>query len=300
MARPDQRHPDNVEGDWFVDTRCIECDAARHYAPGLIGSRHGLSVVQRQPETAEEDAAMWRAALCCPTQSIGTISRRRAPEGVFPWELADGIHLCGYNDPSSYGAHSYLAVRPEGNLLVDSPRFTRRLAEPVDALGGVDHVLLTHRDDVADAERWAERYGARVWIHAEERSAAPFATDLVEGDEPVEVRPGLRIVPAPGHTRGHVVFHLEDRYLFTGDTLHWNHRRGELDVFPNQTWYSWEVLTATMARLGELRVDWVLPGHGKWGRVGAQAYREQLASLATGMAALGRAGWAARPNTSFA
>ena len=38
MARLDQRHPDGVDGDWYADTRCISCDVARHYAPGLIAA----------------------------------------------------------------------------------------------------------------------------------------------------------------------------------------------------------------------------------------------------------------------
>ncbi|MFT3855656.1 MAG: hypothetical protein QM733_23440 [Ilumatobacteraceae bacterium] len=46
-------------------------------------------------------------------------------------------------------------------MLVDSPRFTEALAGPIGEMGGVDHVVLTHRDDVADAQRWATRFGAR-------------------------------------------------------------------------------------------------------------------------------------------
>jgi glyoxylase-like metal-dependent hydrolase (beta-lactamase superfamily II) len=286
VARLDQRHPDGVEGDWFADTRCIDCDVARHYAPELIGADdQGLSVFLRQPATQDEEMQVWRAALACPTQSIGTVSRLAAPSGVFPWELTDGVHLCGYNSEHSFGAHSYLVVRPEGNLLVDSPRFTRRLTGPIDELGGIDHVLLTHRDDVVDADRWADRYGARVWIHELERSAAPYATDLIEGTDSIDVRPGLRIVPVPGHTRGSVVFHLEERYLFTGDTLHWNHRRQRLDVFPYQTWYSWESLTESIASMADLSVEWVLPGHGKWHRLPPAASRRQLQDLAAGMPA---------------
>ena len=37
MPRPDLAHPDDASGDWFVDSRCIRCDAARHWAPELIG-----------------------------------------------------------------------------------------------------------------------------------------------------------------------------------------------------------------------------------------------------------------------
>src|SRR4051812_2729333 len=128
MARLDQRHPANVDGDWFVDTRCIDCDVARQYAPGLIeADRDGLSWVARQPETDDEWAEMWRAALACPTQSIGTRSRQRPPAHVFPWTVTAGVQLCGHNDESSFGAHSYFVRRPAGNLLVDSPRWTRPL-----------------------------------------------------------------------------------------------------------------------------------------------------------------------------
>ena len=88
MARIDMVHPDNAEGPWFVDTRCIACDASRHWAPDLIGmDEDGLSFVARQPENAGEVAALWRAAVACPTQSIGTTEARRPPEPAFPYEL---------------------------------------------------------------------------------------------------------------------------------------------------------------------------------------------------------------------
>ena len=62
MARRDEAHADNVVGPWFVDTRCIGCDVARHWAPSLIGlDSKGRSFVSRQPQTSEETAALWRA-----------------------------------------------------------------------------------------------------------------------------------------------------------------------------------------------------------------------------------------------
>ncbi|GJH12755.1 hypothetical protein CBA19CS11_27975 [Caballeronia novacaledonica] len=55
-------------------------------------------------------------------------------------------------------------------------------AEPVkrfDSSGGIAHILLSHRDDVEYAEKYARQFGARVWIHREEnRLAAPCATDI--------------------------------------------------------------------------------------------------------------------------
>ena len=300
MARIDLVHPDNVEGPWFVDTRCIKCDAARHWAPGLIDmDEDGLSFVARQPENPEETAALWRAAVACPTQSIGTIESRRPPEPAFPFELTPGVYALGHNTRESFGAHSYLVPRRGGNLMTDSPRYNRGLAELVDDLGGVRHVLLSHRDDVADADRWADRYGADVWIHTADADAAPYATALFEGDESTQTAPGVVTVPVPGHTEGSVAFHVDDRWLFTGDTLHWNHRRSELDVFAGAMFHSWEALADSIDRLAELQVEWVFPGHGNWHNIGAATYAEQLSRLGSDMREIGRSGWSSRPNTAY-
>jgi glyoxylase-like metal-dependent hydrolase (beta-lactamase superfamily II) len=296
VARLDQAHPLDVPGDWFVDTRCIACDVARHWAPDLIAEdSDGLSYVLRQPRTPEEEATMWRAAEACPTQSIGNRAVRRPPEAPFPYELTPGVLAMGHNDRSSFGAHSYLVQHRGGNVLVDSPRFLRSLAERVDGLGGIAHVLLTHRDDVADADQWAARYGARVWIHADDSRAAPYATDVLEGMEPVVITDGVTVVPIPGHTRGSVAFHVDDRWLFTGDSLHWNHRRDHLDVFAGATWYSWERLADSMDRLSRLRVEWVFPGHGMWHDVGAETYAIQMARLGPAMREQGSARWRSDP-----
>ncbi|MCY3616297.1 MAG: MBL fold metallo-hydrolase [Acidimicrobiaceae bacterium] len=300
MARIDLVHPDNAEGPWFVDTRCIRCDAARHWAPGLIDrDGEGLSFVARQPEGPEEVSALWRAAVACPTQSIGTSEARRPPSPAFPFELTPGVYALGHNARSSFGAHSYLVPRTGGNLMVDSPRFTRGLAELVDDLGGVRHVLLSHRDDVADADRWADRYGADVWIHEADADAAPYATVVLEGDRITDIASGVVSVPTPGHTEGSVVFHIDERWLLTGDTLHWNHRRDELDVFAGAMFHSWEVLADSMDRLATLEVEWVFPGHGNWHQVGPALYAQQMAWLGPAMREMGRSAWANRPDTLY-
>ena len=300
MARLDSAHPENVEGPWFVDTRCIRCDVARHWAPGLIEmDSAGRSYLARQPDGPEESAALWRAAEACPTQSIGNTKIRRPPDPSFPHQLTPGVWALGHNAQSSFGAHSYLVERPDGNLMVDSPRYLRGLAERVDDLGGVSHVLLSHRDDVADADRWAERYGAQVWIHADDADAAPYATMILDGDETQAIAAGVVAVPAPGHTEGSVVFHVDDCWLFTGDTLHWNQRRDQLDVFPEQTFQSWDVLADSMDRLSQLRVEWVFAGHGMWHNLGADLYAKQMSRLGADMRHTGQAGWAQRPHAAY-
>jgi len=284
MARLLDRHPGNAEGDWYVDTRCIDCSTCRELAPASFGVGGGQSLVVAQPDDAARATAAWRAALACPTQSIGTVSRQPRPAGLFPQELDGGVYYCGFNSERSFGANAYFVRRPGGNLLIDSPRWTRTLAEPIEARGGVDDVLLTHRDDVADAEKWAAHFGARVWIHADDRHAAPFATDVVSGRGDHEIRPGLTVVPLPGHTQGSVAYVLEERYLFSGDSLAWRAlparendgpnpagrepangggELGDLVAFRQSCWYSWNEQARSLARLAAgHRFSWVLPGHG--------------------------------------
>lgn len=257
----------------------------------------GRSFLARRPQTSDEEAALWRASVACPTKSIGNRRMARPPPGTFPYELTPGVYALGHNAPSSFGGHSYLAVRPSGNLMVDSPRFTRSLTDQVDDLGGIAHVLLSHRDDIADADRWASRYGSRVWIHTADADAAPFATDITTSDQ--SVVDGIVSIHTPGHTEGHVVYHVDGRWLFTGDTLFWNQRRQELDVTPIQTWFSWDALADSMDRIADLKVEWVFAGHGKWHHVGAETYSKQMSRLGPTMRSDGRAAWAKKPDTMF-
>ncbi|MBW3664776.1 MAG: MBL fold metallo-hydrolase [Actinobacteria bacterium] len=269
-----------MDGAWFVDTRCIDCDACRQLAPDLIARVDRTSVVTRQPTTPEEEDRMWLGALACPTRSIGTAPPRPEPRGIYPHHLEDGVHYCGFNSPDSFGANAFFVVRPEGNVLIDAPRWTRKLAEPFEEAGGIAHVLLTHRDDVADADRYAETFGARVWIHEHDASAAPFATDLLRGADPTEIRPDLVAIPVPGHTRGSVMFLLEDTHLFTGDSLYWGRSSQTLQYHRSATWYSHEVQADSLERLAdEHRFEYVLAGHGDRARRPADEMHDRLADL---------------------
>jgi glyoxylase-like metal-dependent hydrolase (beta-lactamase superfamily II)/ferredoxin len=292
VARLDSVNPLNADGDWFVDTRCIDCDTCRQLAPSVFVGVRGRAVVGAQPAPGSTgDRAASLASVACPTQSIGTRARRPFPVGGggFPLEIAPatGVYQCGWNAESSYGAHSWLAARPgtpTGSSLVDSPRWSSRLAAEVRALGGIDRVLLTHQDDVADAGRWAAEFGAEVWIHADDARAAPFATHVVEGEDPVEVAPGLLCVPVPGHTRGSVVYVLEDRFLFSGDSLAWDAEDDDLVAWEDVCWWSWPAQLASLRKLAQVSsFEWVLPGHGHRSPapLPTAEHRERLLALVT-------------------
>ena len=280
MARLELRHPANAHGDWYVDTRCIDCGTCRELAPEIFGQDRSQSVVHWQPPQSDELGA-WLAAQACPTQSIGTTEHRPRPGRLFPREIerASGVFDLGYCSPDSFGATSWLVARASGNVMIDSPRFTAALIAPLRAHGGIDHIALTHRDDVADAERWAHEFGARVWIATADRSAAPFATDLL-GTDDTPITRDLLSISVPGHTRGSVTFLLEGRYLFTGDSLAWSRQRHDLTAFRDACWFSWSEQTASLSRLAEQhRFEWVLPGHGDRAHVPPDEMRTRLLSL---------------------
>lgn len=290
MAHRARRHPETAPGPWFVDTRCIDCDAARHVAPGLIvrNPSDGVSLFTRQPETPDEIAMAWRAVQVCPTRSVGHETLRRPDTPVFPEPLGDDVYRLGHNARSSFGAHSYLAVRATGNVMVDAPRWTREVADPLTSLGGVDHIVLSHRDDVADAERYAIHFGATVWIHVHDRDAAPFATRLIDGTEPATISDGVVAFPVPGHTRGSVLYLIDDHLLFTGDSLCWDPARGRLHAFRRACWFSWPEQIAALTRFhdSELGFDRLFAGHG-WSHSGEPAmFRRALADLLARMPAM--------------
>lgn len=289
MARPQDRNPHSVAGDWYVDTGCIDCDAARQVAPGLIGTdQAGLSVFLRQPETPDDLEMAWRALLVCPTRSVGNETVERPYPRLYPHDLGDGVFRLGHNARSSFGAHSYLVRRDTGNLMVDSPRWTREVYGPLEELGGLDHILLTHRDDVADARKFAERFGARVWIHADDASAAPWATDLVEGTAPVAVRDDLLCFPVPGHTKGSVLWLVDGHLLFSGDSLAWSPGPGRLTAFRNACWHSWPEQQRSLTRFAEARhpFDRLFCGHGWSHDAPADVFARSLTDLTVRM--LGR------------
>jgi glyoxylase-like metal-dependent hydrolase (beta-lactamase superfamily II) len=284
VADRERRHAKNVAGPWFVDDSCIDCDASRQCAPNLFADVGGQTVVIKQPETEDERRLAMRALLLCPTASIGVDGPKPDPAGLFPWEIERGVFLAGYNSADSFGANSFFVERAEGNLLIDSPRFVRPLVRELEARGGLSAILLTHQDDVADADRYAQHFGAKVFIHEADARGAPFATELLRGLEPVELRPGLIAFPVPGHTRGSVMFLLEDTFLFSGDSLYFSRERRALSAFRSACWYSWTEQTRSLARLSErVEFEWVLPGHGDRHRAEKDRMKRWLRELVARM-----------------
>jgi glyoxylase-like metal-dependent hydrolase (beta-lactamase superfamily II) len=176
-------------------------------------------------------------------------------------------------------ANSYFVRHPGGNWLIDSPKFLPRLVRRFEEWGGIAHVFLTHRDDVADARLYAERFGSRRYVHRAELSAQPDAEVVLDGYDPCELAPGFLAVPTPGHTEGHCVLLLGERFLFTGDHLGFDRQNRRLTASPDYCWHSWPEQTESMRRLTGFRFEWVLPGHGQRVHRPAGETQGQLAAL---------------------
>jgi glyoxylase-like metal-dependent hydrolase (beta-lactamase superfamily II)/ferredoxin len=274
MATLAERLPDNAPGLFYVDRSCIDCDTCRRVAPAVFAEGDGHSFVASQPGTTEERRRALMALVACPTASIGTASRTDATPGVraYPERIEENVSFCGFTAESSFGAWSYFIERPEGNVLVDSPRAAGPLLRALEERGGVATLFLTHRDDVADHAALRRRFACERILHADDVTGRTQEVERkLTGADPIPLADDLLAIPTPGHTRGHAVLLYREKFLFTGDHLAWSARRGQLIAFRDANWYSWPATMTSMERLLDLRFEWVLPGHGAWHRAESPA-----------------------------
>ncbi len=74
MSNKDDKVKDNVPGNWYVDSQCIDCDLCRTTAPANFkqNSDEGYSYVYKQPESEEEKKLCQQALEECPVEAIGS------------------------------------------------------------------------------------------------------------------------------------------------------------------------------------------------------------------------------------
>ena len=281
MADINKVVPDNTAGNFFVDTTCINCDTCRQLAPRSFADQGEYSFVFEQPQGPDEVRAATRALLCCPTGSIGTKESNDAKNIMqdLPLPVEDNVFYCGFNSPKSYGGNSFFIQHPDGNWLIDSPKYLPHLVKQFEKLGGIKYLFLTHQDDVAEAARYATEFGAQRIIHRAEISSQPGSEIIVENNDVVQFAKEFTVIPVPGHTRGHMVLLYKSKYLFTGDHLAYDPTISQLIAFRRHCWYSWEEQVKSMERLIDFEFQWVLAGHGDRAKLPSAAMHEQLVQL---------------------
>ena len=131
---------------------------------------------------------------------------------------------------------------------IDTPE-SDEIARRVEDWGGrLDLILNTHwhPDHTGGNEALAHRYGARVIGPADEGDRIPGRTRAVRGGDTVAVGAlSARVIATPGHTKGHIAYHLPGPALaFVGDTV-FSLGCGRLfEGTPEQMWASIERLRA--------------------------------------------------------
>lgn len=287
MADQKRAVPENVAGNFFVDSTCINCDTCRQLAPETFGDAGETAFVKAQPKTSDQERKALRALVCCPTASIGTRDKSKVQDAIadFPMRIDAEVFYCGFNSDQSYGASSYFVQHKDGNWLIDSPRFVKTLVEQFKKLGGIKYIFLTHQDDVADADKYASAFGASRIIHCHDNRAQSDSEIVIEGEKPKHFGNDFQVIPVPGHTRGHMVLLYKDVYLFGGDHIFFDSTLKRLSATRQYCWYSWERQTESMSSLKDFSFEWVLPGHGRRGHLEKKEMRKQLSDLVERMQA---------------
>ena len=286
MAKVNLRLAENISGDFYVDSSCIDCDTCRWMTPSVFNRAGGQSVVYHQPTNETERLRSLQALLACPTSSIGTVEKpvdiKNAIASI-PIPVSENVYHCGYHSKNSYGAASYLIVRPEGNVLVDSPRFAPPLVKRLEEMGGIRYLYLTHRDDVADHQKFHEYFKCDRILHSDDITTDTRNVEIqLTGLESFALDNDLLIIPVPGHSKGHTVL-LSKNFLFTGDHLAWSEGLQQLVGFPDVCWYSWSKQVESMRQLLNYSFEWVLPGHGRRYHADTATMHQQMQQCVTWM-----------------
>jgi len=73
MASKENKNEGNVEGKYYCDEECIDCDLCRSTAPDNFKRNEdlGYSFVYKQPENEEEETLCAEAMSICPVDAIG-------------------------------------------------------------------------------------------------------------------------------------------------------------------------------------------------------------------------------------
>ena len=73
MADKEDKWAENVDGKFYVDEQCIDCDLCRETAPDNFTREEdgGYSYVYKQPENNQELELCIEAMEGCPVEAIG-------------------------------------------------------------------------------------------------------------------------------------------------------------------------------------------------------------------------------------
>ena len=161
-------------------------------------------------------------------------------------------------NPDSFGGISYLIKAGSHNFAVDVPEYAEKNIRFIEVNGPPDFIFLTHRDDVADAEKFRENFGSKLIIHELEKNTVR-KPDMLFSDC-LDIGK-VRIIHTPGHSPGSSsLLYTSARVMFTGD--HITADRGK-PVAEDFYWtYDYQLQLRSARRLLEYDFEYILAGHG--------------------------------------
>ncbi len=270
MANPDKKVPENVPGKFFVDTTCIDCDICRKFAPSVFEDQGEFSYVKHQPDGPQEELNAKMALLSCPVGSIGMIGDKDLKEArkALPLHLDGPVYLNGYSDEKTFGADSYFIKSPDGNWLIDSPRFVPDLIKAFESMGGISYIFISHKDDIGNSAQYAKHFNAKRIINKFDiKPQIADAEIILDGKEDLIISKA-RIVHTPGHTKGSQILLWDQKYIFTGDHYAFRKKINAFGSFRDACWYSWSEQILSVEKMKFFTdVELIYPGHGKRGQV---------------------------------
>jgi glyoxylase-like metal-dependent hydrolase (beta-lactamase superfamily II) len=216
-----------------------------------------------------------------PDPLVKAVVEQDFPIPVDP-EALPGVYHLGYHHRESMGATPYLIVRAEGkgNVMVDAPRFTGRLAKQVEALGGVAYHVITHEGAAPDHDYWhaffpqSERVVHRMDVTRQMRDEVEAA---LNGKGPWTIDDDIKLVALPGYTPGSIglIYRPSDgqaqaqageaaAVLFSGRTVGWSPRLNQLDGFAQFSRGHLQKQAESIRALAEEEwgFEWILPAEG--------------------------------------
>lgn len=164
------------------------------------------------------------------------------------------------------GQRAFLILSEDGNVLWDCVALLdEATVARIRALGGIAAIAISHPHYYTTMLRWAEAFGALVYLHADDRQwVVNSGAGLVfwEGER-LEIRPGMSLIRCGGHFAGGTVLHWPAGAggrgaLFCGDVLQVAPDRRHVSFmrsYPNYLPLSAKVVERAVARLAPCRFD---------------------------------------------
>lgn len=195
----------------------------------------------------------------------------------FPAQIDGDVYFCGVNSAKPTSENSYFVKHAKGNWLFNTPKFQASLVKKLEDMGGVAFIFLSQREDANQSEKFAEHFKAKRIIHRHDAEAQPHAEVVLSETEPYEYQPDFTLIPAPGHTEGHMMMLYKNKYLFSGSSLAFEAGESKLELCdPLSTWYSYEEQIMSMEKLLNFEFEWLLPVHGESAHLDKKQMKEKL------------------------